>query len=47
MFIVIFMTDMIFDSKPWGTRSFINEIITRGYKLYSNGIAFDIYYVKA
>jgi len=36
-----------FDSKPWGKgRSIPNEIITRGYNLYSNGKSFRIYCKK-
>ena len=35
-----------FDSKPWGDRSYLNEIITRGYKKWSDGKAFNIYYKK-
>jgi len=33
-----------FDSKPWGTRSPINEIITRTYDSISSGSSFEIFY---
>lgn len=33
-----------FDPKPWGTRSVFNEIITRGYNIYSKGKAYEIKY---
>jgi len=33
-----------FDTKPWGTRSIPNEIITRGYNAYSSGKSFEINY---
>ncbi len=33
-----------FDPKPWGTRSRMNEIITRAYNIYSSGKAFQIKY---
>lgn len=35
-----------FDSKPWGTRSVVNEVITRAYNSYSDGKSFNIYYNK-
>jgi len=35
-----------FDPKPWGTRTFINELITRSYNTFSSGKSFDIYYNK-
>jgi len=31
-----------FDPKPWGTRSYTNEIITRTYNSYSSGKKFEI-----
>lgn len=33
-----------FDPKAWGVRSIINEMITRGYNLYSSGKSFNIIY---
>jgi hypothetical protein len=33
-----------FDAKAWGTRTFMNELITRGYNIYSSGKAFNIIY---
>ncbi len=33
-----------FDPKPWGTRSTVNEIITRAYSVYSSGKAFEVKY---
>lgn len=33
-----------FDPKAWGTRTFINELITRGYNIYSSGTPFNIIY---
>jgi RHS repeat-associated protein len=33
-----------FDPKIWGTRTYINELITRGYNIYSSGKAFNIIY---
>ena len=35
-----------FDPKPWGVRSFKNEVITRTYNIISNGTEFSIYYNK-
>ena len=35
-----------FDPKPWGVRSFKNEVITRTYNVISNGTEFSIYYNK-
>ena len=35
-----------FDPKPWGVRSFKNEVITRTYNKISNGTDFSIYYNK-
>jgi hypothetical protein len=35
-----------FDPKPWGVRSFKNEVITRTYNIISNGTDFSIYYNK-
>jgi hypothetical protein len=35
-----------FDSKPWGTRTYKNEIITRAYNTISNGTPFGIYFNK-
>ncbi len=33
-----------FDPKPWGNRSFKNEVITRAYNVYSSGKGFEINY---
>jgi RHS repeat-associated protein len=35
-----------FDSKPWGVRTYKNEIITRLYNGISNGKSFEIFYNK-
>ena len=36
-----------FDAKPWGTRSMLSELITRGYGGVVNGTSFGIYYRKS
>jgi hypothetical protein len=35
-----------FDSKPWGTRTYRAEMMTRAYNWWSNGTSFNIYYNK-